>query len=393
MWWAFVVLTLALLSPPGFFPTAAHDGGALAQEEPAAASPAEPASAVVATPTSVSAPTSEPSDTSTPAESPTTTPTTLPTPVPTETSAPTAVPSPTGTAAAAAQSPAVPSPAAAAEGTQARKPRSATTDGRTDISPNHSQRAVPGATITYLHTVTNKGRGTDAKNITATSSHRWTIELLDADGATTLTDHNGDGIPDTGRLAPGQKTRIVVRVTVPTTAPVGVKDKTIVTAASALFRNRTSQDAASDRTTVTRGLVLEVGTTEVDFGQIAADGRLEGAAPGVTSQVDDRGAYYVKERAIRVVVTANVPWTGSCAATENSGTATGITIAGGRLQWRLSGTTDWTPFPSINSRSAQSCFNRRAFGTNTYVYDVRLRVEQTDAPGAFRSTLTFAAST
>jgi hypothetical protein len=291
--------------------------------------------------------------------------------------------------------PASPAPATpeAAEEAQASGQRTASSrDGGTDISPNRRERTIPGATIDYLHSVRNRGQSADYKNVTAASSSPWPVELLDADGLTPLTDHNGDGMPDTGLLARGQKARIVVRVTVPADAPAGVKDKTTVTAASALFSNRTSEDTVTDTTTVTRVLALELSTTEVDFGQIAADGRLDGAAPGVTSQVDDRGAYYIIEQAVQVVVTANVPWTGACSAAANRGTARDVTIDGGRLEWRLHGSTAWTPFPAKRSGATDACLPSPSIGTNTYVYDVRLRVERTDAPGSFRSTLTFTAS-
>jgi hypothetical protein len=399
-----VALALALLPTPAFDRVVLPDRGTLAQEEPTAASPGaelltEAAPSPTATPTAepTATPAPEPADTSVPPETPIVETPTEPAPsVPTETPPPmaTATPSPTGTATPAGRSTAVPSGTVAAANAQASEPKAAASSGgETDISPNRSDRAAPGATVSYVHTVTNKDhRSADYKNITASSSHGWTVELLDANGVKPLIDHNGDGIPDTGRLGRKEGTRIVVRVTLPADAPAGVKDKTTVMAASALSSSRTSRDTATDTTTVTRVLTLEMGATEVDFGQIAADGRLDGAAPGVTSEVDDRGAYYVKEQAILVVVTANVPWTGSCAAAENRGTATGITIAGGRLQWRLNGTTNWTPFPSTRARASDVCFPHRALGTNSYVYDVRVRVERTDAAGTFRSTLRFTAN-
>jgi hypothetical protein len=389
---AALALTLAVLSAPVVLPPAVPGRKVLAQEEWPVASPiAEPPSEEVPTPE----PTSEPTETSVPAENPPASPTTPPMAEPTEAPTATAPAVPVGIAAATppGRATAVPSAQAAAKGSQAGEPRSATaTDGGTGITPDRSRQVAPNTTVNYSHTVTNRGRSTDYKNITATSSNRWTVELLDADGITPLTDHNGDGIPDTGPLARHQKSRIVVRVTVPAAAPAGVKDETTVTAASALFKSRTSEDTATDRTKVSRVLTLNLDTTEVDLGQIAGDGRLDGVAPGVTSEVDDQGAYYVKEQAIRVIVTASVPWSGSCVAAENSGTATDVTVANGRLQWRLSGTTDWTAFPATDSDATDGCFPSPALGTTTYVYDVRLRVERADGPGTFRSTVTFTVS-
>jgi hypothetical protein len=109
---------------------------------------------------------------------------------------------------------------------------------------------------------------------------------------------------------------------------------------------------------------------------------------GVTSQVDDQGAYYVMPGAFAVTVSSNAPWNGSCLAAENSGTATDVQIAAERLEWRLAGTTAWTPF----SPSEGACFPSRAPGTTTYVYDVRLRIERSDGAGTFRTVVTFAAT-
>ena len=150
-----------------------------------------------------------------------------------------------------------------------------------------------------------------------------------------------------------------------------------------------SRNAASavDTTTVDRVLTVTVGTSEVAFGVVAADGRLDGVTAGVTSQVDDLGSYYVVPSAFAVTVSSNAPWDGSCVAAENSGTATGVQVAAGRLEWRLAGTSTWTPF----SPNGGSCFPSPAPGTTTFVYDVRLRVERTDGAGTFRTVITFAA--
>lgn len=43
----------------------------------------------------------------------------------------------------------------------------------------------------------------------------WTIQLLQADGSSTLFDTNGDGNPDTGPMQPGEVRHFIVRVTIP----------------------------------------------------------------------------------------------------------------------------------------------------------------------------------
>jgi hypothetical protein len=110
---------------------------------------------------------------------------------------------------------------------------------------------------------------------------------------------------------------------------------------------------------------------------------------GVTSVVDERGAFYVQEGAIRVVVESSAPWTGACAAEENDGSATGVRVAEGRLERRLRGTTEWAPFPPAGGDASSACFPVAEIGTAVYVYDVRLRVEWADAPGTFRSRVAF----
>jgi hypothetical protein len=240
--------------------------------------------------------------------------------------------------------------------------------------------------MVYSHTVRNSGTSADFKNLTAISSQGWAIRLYESDGVTPLTDHNGDGIPDTGRLSRNGRARIVVAVTVPASAPAGVKDVTTVTAASALFPSARNTATATDKTAVNRFLTLQMGTTEVAFGRVSADGALDPAVPGVTSVVDDQGAYYVKEGAIRVDVSGNTPWTGTCSARENRGTARTVRIADGRLEWRLAGTTEWHAF---SRRDDTTCFPGQPTGTTTLVYDLRLRVERTDAAGTFNTVATF----
>ena len=72
-----------------------------------------------------------------------------------------------------------------------------------------SQGPVPqGSTVVFTNTVTNNGNGTDVFNITlnpatATQFPAGTVfQLFQPGGAAALLDSNGDGIPDTGPLAP-----------------------------------------------------------------------------------------------------------------------------------------------------------------------------------------------
>lgn len=75
-----------------------------------------------------------------------------------------------------------------------------------------------GAEVRFSNYVWNTGNTQDRFNLTFTSDglpapHQ--IEFYRADGITPLLDSNGDGIPDTGLLQPGEKLNIVVKARMP----------------------------------------------------------------------------------------------------------------------------------------------------------------------------------
>jgi trimeric autotransporter adhesin len=84
--------------------------------------------------------------------------------------------------------------------------------------------AVQGATVAFSNTLRNTGNASDSFDITiAANSYPAgsTVTLYQADGATPLLDTNGNGIADTGPLASGATTSVVVKVTLPTGATGG----------------------------------------------------------------------------------------------------------------------------------------------------------------------------
>jgi hypothetical protein len=131
-----------------------------------------------------------------------------------------------------------------------------------------------------------------------------------------------------------------------------------------------------------RALVLVVASADVAFGRVATDGEPDPAVDGVTSSVADGGAYYAREDAVRLVVTADRPWHGTCRA-EGAGAA--------RLEWRLADTANWSPVPTGATVSSDdnACFPRRPLGTTRFVYDLRLRVDGTTPAGPFAATIAF----
>ena len=84
--------------------------------------------------------------------------------------------------------------------------------------------AVPGQTISFTNIVTNTGTGVDTFNITITANSfpaGTSGQLFKSDGVTPLVDTNGDGIIDTGPLAPGASYNVILKGTLPPNASGG----------------------------------------------------------------------------------------------------------------------------------------------------------------------------
>jgi uncharacterized repeat protein (TIGR01451 family) len=93
---------------------------------------------------------------------------------------------------------------------------SLTLTGQTVAGP-----AAPGSITSFQNTVTNTGTSTDTFNIKIVSNNfpsGTTFNIYKSDGVTPLVDTNGDGIPDTGPLAPGASYTVVVNATLPANA-------------------------------------------------------------------------------------------------------------------------------------------------------------------------------
>lgn len=103
------------------------------------------------------------------------------------------------------------------------------------LEPDNTGTATPGATVQYIHQMTNTGTVTDDYVVTAVSSQGWTVVTVPASGTIM-------------RLTPGQTANVVVRVTVPGTATDGMVDVTTVTAVS--LSDSDIQDIARDITTI-----------------------------------------------------------------------------------------------------------------------------------------------
>jgi len=135
---------------------------------------------------------------------------------------------------------------------------------------------------------------------------------------------------------------------------------------------------------------LQVHESNTDFGQVTANGDLDPTINGLTSTADAGGAFYVRTSTIELTITASGPWSGTCSAqvrADDAGTAPGL----GAMEWRLSGTTTWAPFPTSESdvHAGANCFAPGTAGTRHITYDLRLRVEHRQPPGPFSATIVF----
>lgn len=83
--------------------------------------------------------------------------------------------------------------------------------------------AAPGQTVRFTLTVSNTGNTTDTFNLTETARAGWFngagLRYLNADFATPLLDTTGDGISDTGPLAPGESLTFMVEAVLPFSEP------------------------------------------------------------------------------------------------------------------------------------------------------------------------------
>lgn len=103
---------------------------------------------------------------------------------------------------------------------------STTTQGTPVVFGNDAGSTDGGPDKIVIH---NTGNATETYNVTYDKSGLEAgsiVQLFKADGATPLTDTNGDGIVDTGPLAAGTTVQIQVKVTLPASYNTPVDDKT-----------------------------------------------------------------------------------------------------------------------------------------------------------------------
>ncbi|HET7403110.1 MAG TPA: hypothetical protein VFJ62_15050 [Usitatibacter sp.] len=149
-----------------------------------------------------------------------------------------------------------------------------TVNGRIDfeLAGDRLPNAVPGTTVSFTNVLTNRGDYADTFEITLAGStfpEGTTLALFKADGVTPLADTNGNGVPDTGVVAGhGGTYRIVVKATIPATAPPGTYKVTKTARSAAWPAHSASGDDVVDALAAACVLTLEPDyTAQVGFGQ------------------------------------------------------------------------------------------------------------------------------
>jgi hypothetical protein len=145
-------------------------------------------------------------------------------------------------------------------------------------------------------------------------------------------------------------------------------------------------------------LTMTIGTSSANFGAsldptgAGASGQASATAPSTSG---DQGVYYVwSPSAPLVTVKSNKTWNGSMQATENTGSAASLSLASGALRFgtTLPHTYDDARNGSAFSSTATSWQANHIKGVSSFSYNYYLRVDWSDDPGTFNSTVTYTAS-
>jgi hypothetical protein len=142
------------------------------------------------------------------------------------------------------------------------------------LSTGSTKNAAPGTQVTYAHTITHNGNGSDTFSLASTNSGAYTMT-----GVMFYADANGDGVADnatpiatTGNLASGAVFRIVAVAILQAGATNGASNNLVITTTSGF--NGTVTATATDATTV-------LTSASIDMTANASGPTAPGAGPGV----------------------------------------------------------------------------------------------------------------
>lgn len=156
--------------------------------------------------------------------------------------------------------------------------------GVTLTPPAPIANASAGSTVQWLNTLTNTGTGEDTFDITIESNDfpaGTTFQLLQSDGLTPMTDSNGNGIPDTGRVGIGATYSVYIEANLPSSASSG--PYTVNKLATSSFDDSVSDDA-DDVLTLITGAGVDL-TNDAELGDPGVLG--DGAGPEVAAVVTE----------------------------------------------------------------------------------------------------------
>lgn len=110
-----------------------------------------------------------------------------------------------------------------------------------------------GGVINFTNYVWNTGNTTDRYNLTIANNTfpaGSIVEFYRVDGVTPLLDSNGDGIPDTGSIAPNQNLTIVVKVRLPSDYAVSTSETYSITPQAQSINQSSVVDTVEDRSSL-----------------------------------------------------------------------------------------------------------------------------------------------
>lgn len=161
--------------------------------------------------------------------------------------------------------------------------------------------ASAGSTVTFTNVLTNTGTGIDTFDITVPTAGAagnnfpigTTFQLLQSDGSTPMTDSTGNGIADTGPVAPGATYNVVLKANLPNNASGG--PFTATKTATSTF-DTSVKDTGDDVLTLITGASVDLTNDVALPGAAASDGlgfesgdnngsiiRINNANPGTTT--------------------------------------------------------------------------------------------------------------
>jgi hypothetical protein len=160
-----------------------------------------------------------------------------------------------------------------------------------------------------------------------------------------------------------------------------------------------SADSGAVTVTATNNakLTMTIGTPSAHFGSAldptgaGTAGQVSATAPGS----GDQGVYYVwSPSGALVTVKSNKTWNGTVQASENSGSATSLSVASGALRFDASNPSTYAAASTASAfaTTPTTWQQNHTKGSSSFTYNYLLRVDWSDDPGTFTSTVTYSAT-